>query len=518
MADIEGSTRLWEERPGEMAAALASIDVLLAHLVDAHRGVRPVEQGEGDSFVMAFVRASDAVACAVALQRDAPPPIRLRIGVHTGETQLRDAGNYMGPTINRAARLRDLAHGGQTLLSGATTDLVCELLPERAWLVDFGRVSLRDVARLERVSQLCHPDLRNAFPPLRACRSGDGPWQPAHLTPFVGRVRELADVRRLLERDRLVTLTGVGGVGKTRLAMQAADGLARRYGDGVVFVDLAPVTEPRLVTRAAARALALPALPDRDGAVDALTRHLGERTLLLVVDNCEHVLGASAALIDGVLRSCPNVTVLATSREPVAVTGERLWRVPPMSLHRDAIALFTECAQRACSDFRLDPRDTGVVREICRRLDGVPLAIELAAGRVRSMSLDEIVDGVQDRFRFLIGGPRTTARRHRTLEASVDWSYDLLSEPEKVAIARLSVFPDAFDADAAAAMVGDGHHVVDLLASLVDRSLVTVESRCGRTRYRLPETIRQYGLARHLDASLHGGAPRLQPGHGQPER
>jgi predicted ATPase len=457
-------------------------------------------RGEGDSFVVAFIRASDAVACALALQQAALSPIRLRIGVHTGEIQLRDAGNYMGPTINRAARLRDLAHGGQTLLSGTTSDLVCEFLPEQAWLIDFGHHVLRDLPRPERVAQLCHPDLHNDFPPLRTRPNNVFHWRPVQLTTFVGRVSELAQVGRLLEVSRLLTLTGAGGVGKTRLAVEAASHLTQRYGDGIWYVDLAPITDPDLVPLAAARALALPDLPGRCSTRDTLTRHIGDRQLLLVVDNCEHLLDASAALIGAVLSSCPNVTVLATSREPIAVSGEQVWRVPSLSLDDDAIALFTERAHRACSGFTLGARDVVAVREICRRLDGVALAIELAASRVRALSLDEIIDGLRDRFRLLIGGSRTAVHRQQTLKACVDWSYTLLTEPEKVVLRRLSVFPGGFDVEAARAVVVGGHihgfELVDLLASLVDKSLLMAETRCGRTRYRLSDTTRQYAFER----------------------
>ena len=390
LADVEGSTRMWERRPDEMAAALATLDRTLAELVHANHGVCPIEQGEGDSFVVAFTRASDAVACALALQQAALSPIRLRIGVHTGEILLRDEGKYMGPTINRAARLRDLAHGGQTVLSGTTSDLVCDSLPDQAWLIDFGRHVLRDLPRPERVAQLCHPDLHNDFPPLRTRPTSDLHWQPVQLTTFVGRIGELAEVGRLLEGNRLLTLTGPGGVGKTRLAVEAASRVSEHYGRAIAYVDLAPITDPDLVPVAAARALGLPEIPGGCFAGDVMTRHIGDRRLLLVVDNCEHLLDASAALIDAVLRSCPNVTVLATSREPIAVSGEQVWRVPSMSLHDDAIALFTERARLACSEFTLGAREVFAVLKICRRLDGIPLAIELAASRVRALSLNEI--------------------------------------------------------------------------------------------------------------------------------
>ena len=258
LADVEGSTRLWETQPDEMTAAVARLNRAVSDIVAAHDGVRPVEQGEGDSFVAAFARASDAVACALALQRAPLAPIRLRIGVHTGEVQLRDEGNYIGPTINRTARLRDLAHGGQTLLSGATEALVLDRLPADAWLTDLGTHPLRDLPRPERVVQLCHPDLVNDFPPLRDVESVAASNLPAQFTSFVGRDAELTQVRELLAQNRVVTLTGAGGVGKTRLAVQVAAQLAGEFADGVWYVDLAPITDPELVPVTVARALGCP--------------------------------------------------------------------------------------------------------------------------------------------------------------------------------------------------------------------------------------------------------------------
>ena len=237
LADVEGSTRLWQTQPAEMTDAVARLDSTLADLLTTHGGVRPVEQGEGDSFVAAFARASDAVACALALQRAALAPITLRIGVHTGQVQLRDEGNYIGPTINRTARLRDLAHGGQTVLSGATEQLVADWLPEDAWLTDLGTHELRDLPRPERVTQLCHADLRNEFPPLRASKGTDTHSLPVQLTSFVGRVAQITEIRKLLADNRLVTLTGAGGAGKTRLAIQVAAGVAAEFSDGVSYVD-----------------------------------------------------------------------------------------------------------------------------------------------------------------------------------------------------------------------------------------------------------------------------------------
>lgn len=495
LADVEGSTQLWQTRPDEMGEAIATLDRTLTDLVSAHRGVRPVEQGEGDSFVIAFTRASDAVACALDLQRAPLAPIRLRIGAHTGEVQLRDAGNYIGPAINRTARLRELAHGGQTVLSGTTADLVAELLPDGAWLADLGTHALRDLPRPERVVQLCHPDLHNDFPPLRAADAVVVHRLPAQLTSFVGRTEELAHVQQLLDANRIVTLTGSGGVGKTRLAAQVAVTVFDRYPHGIWYVDLAPITDPMLAAATTARSLGLPDTPGRS-AVDAIARFISDQHMLVILDNCEHLLDACATLIDTMLGACPALTVLATSREPVAVTGEQLCRVPPLAVEDQAIELFTDRARHARPDFTATPVDLTAIREICGRLDGMPLAIELAAARVRALSLIEILDGLHDRFRLLTGGSRTAVRRQQTLRASVDWSHALLSEPERVLFRRVSVFCGGFDLDAAQAVAAGAevhrYEVVDLLTLLVDKSLLTTENTTGRTRYRLLETVRQF--------------------------
>src|SRR5271156_5873738 len=304
LADVEGSTRLWETEPEEMTAAVARLDRRLADLLAAHGGVRPVEQGEGDSFVVAFARASEAAACALELQRAPLAPIRLRIGVHTGEVQLRDEGNYVGPAINRTARLRDLAHGGQTVLSGTTEDLVVDTLPADAWLTELGRHELRGVVRPERVVQLCHADIRNNFPPLRTSKPVAAEHLPVQLTSFVGRGAQIGDVRQTLVANRLVTLTGTGGVGKTRLALQVAGQMATDFGDGVWYVDLAPITDPDLVPVAMTGALGLADQPGRS-TTETLIRFVRDRRMLVLLDNCEHLLDASAALITALLSACP---------------------------------------------------------------------------------------------------------------------------------------------------------------------------------------------------------------------
>src|ERR1700757_3725936 len=511
LADVEGSTRLWQTQPEEMTAAVARLDRTLCDIIAAHDGVRPVEQGEGDSFVVAFSRASDAVACALQLQRAPLAPIRLRIGVHTGEVQLRDEGNYIGPTINRTARLRDLAHGGQTVLSGTTDDLVVDGLPADAWLNDLGTHHLRDLPRPKRVLHLCHPDLRTEYPPLRTSETVVAQNLPAQLTSFVGREGEMNDVRQILADNRFVTLTGAGGVGKTRLAVQVAAQMAGGFGDGVCYVDLAPITDPDLVPVAVIRALGLPDQPGLS-PVDTVLRFIGDRRMLLMLDNCEHLLDASAALVAAVLGGCPSVTLVATSREPIGVAGEVSWRVPSLSLADEAIELFSDRARHVRPDFRVTD-DNAAAAESGRRLDGMPLAIELAASRVRVLSLTEIRDSLHDRFRLLTGGARTAVRRQQTLRASVDWSHALLTEPERILFARLAVFLGGFDLAAAEAVAGGGDverfQVLDLLTLLVDKSLVVAESASGRTRYRLLETVRQYALEK-LGESGQGDAVRAR--------
>lgn len=494
LADIEGEPHL----PGSQldATAIANLDRTLIELVREHHGVCPVDQGEGDSFLVAFARASDAVACALGLQRAPLAPIRLRIGMHTGEVSSPDGGNCVGSTINRTARLRELAHGGQTVLSGTTSDLVADLLPTDAWLNDLGTYRLEDLPRPERVVQLCHPDLHNEFPPLRTRKAVGVHGLPAQLTRLVGRVDEVAQVRGLLDVKRWVTLTGVGGVGKTRLATQVAGAVADGYPDGVWYVNLAPITDPALVPVAAARVLGLPDEPGRS-TVDTIVRRIADRRTLLVLDNCEHLVDGCAALIVALLGACPALRVLATSREPIAVAGEQIWRVPPLG-HSEAIELFTDRAREARPEFDINADNLAVVTEICHRLDGMPLAIELAASRVRALTLTEIVDSLHDRFRLLTGGSRIAVRRQQTMRASVDWSHALLTGPEQVLFRRLAVFPSGFDLDGAQAAAAGGevqrYEVVDLLSLLVDKSLVVTDDSDGRTRYRLLETVRQYAL------------------------
>jgi predicted ATPase/DNA-binding CsgD family transcriptional regulator len=366
------------------------------------------------------------------------------------------------------------------------------------WLTELGTHPLRDLPRPERVVQLCHPDLVNDFPPLRVSGTVAAVHLPAQLTSFVGRDAEITEVRQLLAGNRLVTLTGAGGAGKTRLAIQVAAAIADEFSDGVWYVDLAPITDPQLVPVTVARALGLPDQPGRS-TMDTLTRFIGDRQMLVVLDNCEHLLDASAELVVALVGGCAGLTLLATSREAIGVAGEVSWRVPSLSLTDQAIDLFTDRARHARPDFRItDDNTAALITEICARLDGMPLAIELAAARVRALSLAEILDSLHDRFRLLTGGARTAVRRQQTLRASVDWSHALLTEPERVLLRRLAVFSGGFDFDAAQGVAGSGdvqrYQVLDQLALLVDKSLVVADESRGATRYRLLETVRQYAL------------------------
>lgn len=509
LADIEDSTALWEHRRADMPAALAEIDAAVNAAVGTHHGARPVEQGEGDSFVAAFARPSDAVACALAVQRStASGFLRLRMGLHSGEVQLRDPGNYIGPTVNRAARLRDAAHGRQVLLSQAVVELVRDTIPDGASLRDLGSVSLRGVETPERVSQLEHPAFPSAFPPLRTTDTTRTNL-PAQLTSFVGRSADIEHADAALDEARAITLTGSGGAGKTRLAVEVAARRLDRHPDGVWFADLSRYNEAETALAGVGEAVGF--VRSRGITYQALAGFLGENDVLLVLDNCEHLITFAAEVADVLLRGCSKLTMLATSREPLGVAGEVTFRVPSLAVPAvaaapeeaavfDAIALFADRARRAKPDFALGSDNTAAVIEICGRLDGLPLAIELAAARLRALSPAQILDGLHDRFRLLTGGARTTIARQQTLHASVDWSYSLLLDVERTVLDRLSVFAGGLKLAAAEAVCAGGaverHHVLDIVLHLVDKSLVNADGE----RFHLLETVRQYAAARLVDS------------------
>lgn len=437
---------------------------LLDELLDQHGG-RPVpRQGALYEFpaVAAAAEAAIAVHAAVA---------GVRVGVHTGAAE-------------RCARLRDVAHVGQTIMSAATAAILADALPPGCWTVDLGVHRLRDLTRPEHLFELCHEDLPHDFPPVRSLDVLPNNL-PIQLTSFVGRGAELADVERRLTEQRVVTLAGAGGCGKTRLAAQAAARLVDRWPDGVWWVDLDSVTDPAMVaavTAATLRALVEPV----GGALPALRSQLRGKNLLICLDTCEHLLDAAAELVDTLVRSCPMVSVLATSREPLGVAGETVWRVPSMVID-EAAGLFTDRATLVSQD--VDAADE-TVRTICRRLDGIPLAIELAAAWLRALPLPRIAEGLDDRLRLLVGGPRGIARQ-QTLAASIEWSHDLLDDADRVVFRRLAVFSGGFTLDAASAVCGQD--ALSVAGRLIDKSLVQAGDG---GRYRMLETVRQYAADR----------------------
>ena len=521
LADIESSTRLWEGDAEAMTSALADHDELVADSVGVHGGVRPVEQGEGDSFVAAFARASDAVACALDLQRRlGKRTLRVRIGIHTGEVQLRDEGNYVGQTIIRAARLRDAAHGGQVVLSRPTRDLVLDRLPEGAWLRELGSHHLKNLDRPEEVFQLGHPALADDFPPLRSLRAMPNNL-PTQLTSFVGRRAEIDEIKALVAEHRVVTLTGSGGCGKTRLALQVGAEVIEDQPGGVWFVDLSATTDADRLWATIASALSLREQGNRPVA-DVVAADIGDASTVLILDNCEQVLEAAAAAVVDLVQRCGGLRVVATSREALGVAGESSYRVPSLTLplgdnppriealrQSEAVELFCARAQAARHTFALTEASAATVVRICSRLEGIPLAIELAAARVRALTPDQIADGLDDHFRLLAGGPRTVMARQQTLRASIDWSHDLLGDREAMVFRRLGVFVGGFTLEAAEAVCqGDEvepYDVLDLVSHLVDRSLVLLDDSRERPRYRMLETVRSYALERLRDAAEETG-------------
>jgi predicted ATPase/class 3 adenylate cyclase len=577
--DVEGSTRLWEEHPEAAREALARHQEILDAVIAAHGG--RVFKTVGDAALASFATASEAVDAAIAgqqaLQREewgAVGALRVRMAVHTGTVAERD-GDYSGPALNRAARVLSTGHGGQILITLATEQLLRDGLPEAVQLRDLGVHRLRDLQQAEHLFQVLHPDLPADFPPLRSLEAFAHNL-PRQLTSFVGREGEVAEVKRLLvgpgdspsdprqeavispSRTPLLTLTGAGGCGKTRLALEVAAGLLPEYPDGIWWVEFAPLSDPALVPQAVATALGLREEPGRP-LLATLTHRLRAKSALLLLDNCEHLLDASAHLSESLLRGCPSLQILATSREGLGVPGERTYRVPSLSvpdlevgsrvegrgsrvdpaaarsaafdprpstlLQYEAVRLFVERAALSQPDFVLTEQKAPIVAHICRQLDGIPLAIELAAARVKVLPVEKLNERLSDMFRLLTGGSRTALPRQQTLQATIDWSYNLLSEPERTLLRRLSAFAGGWTLEAAEAVCGDEEgrrqkavgsrdcpsglpsafcllpsDILDLLTALVEKSLVVYDAWHGDGRYRLPETVRQYSRDRLLQA------------------
>ena len=518
--DIEGSTVLLR-RLGEGAYAqiLAGHHAIIRSGLAAHGG-REVDT-QGDAFFAVFPSPKACVAAAMEMQQvleahawPGGEHVRVRMGVHTGEAS-KAATGLVGLDVHRAARVAAVGYGGQLLLSETAAALVRGRLPPGAALADLGVHRLKDLGHPERIFQLQAAGLQAGFSPLRSLGNPALPNNlPAQLATFIGRDRELSQLRDLVESSRLITLTGAGGCGKTRLGLQVAAELLDGSGDGVWLVELAAVADQDAVAPAICGALGI---TGQSGlALQTLLDALAPQDILIVVDNCEHLIDACAKTAEAILARCPRVHLLATSREPLGIGGETIYRVPSLSLpgpglpdlaaaeSSDAVALFADRARAQGAGLCVDEQSAPLVVSVCRQLDGMPLAIELAAARLRSMSLAELHDRLDQRFRLLTGGSRTALERQQTLRATVGWSYSLLAGAEQQLLARLSVFADGFGLDAAETVCGFGdieaYDVTDLLGSLVDKSLVVAEPAQTALRYRLLETIRLFAAERLADA------------------
>ncbi len=527
--DIEGSTRLWEQSPAAMAPALARHDALMREAIESRGG--HIFTTVGDAFCAAFATAPEAIVTALSAQRAVlvepwPEPIALkvRMALHTGIAEMRSR-DYFGPPLNRVARLLAVGNGGQVLLSEATADAARPALPPGASLLDRGVHRLKDLQRPEKVFQLCHPDLPAQRSPLRSLSTHPNNL-PQQLTSFIGREKEIADIEKLLGTTRLLTLAGAGGCGKTRLAMQVAADLLEAYPDGVWLVELAALSDPGLVPQTVASALGLKEERGKS-LLQTLTEYLASRRLLLVLDNAEHLLVACAQLADSLLRQCAHVVLLVSSREGLGIAGELTYRVPSLPMpdpirddspervaQYDSVRLFIERARLQVPQFALTTQNAPALASVCYRLDGIPLALELAAGRVRSMSVEEVNRRLDQTFRLLTGGSRTALPRQQTLRALIDWSYDLLNADEQMLLWRVAVFAGGWTLDAVEQLCSgegiDESSVLDLLTSLADKSLLHAEERDGTTRYRLLETVRQYARDRLLES---GEAQRWRDRH-----
>ena len=539
--DIEDSTRPWEQYPEAMRLALARHDALLRGSIKAHGG--HIFKTGGDSFHAVFAGVREALAAALDAQAALhaepwpdPVQIQVRVALHTGTAEARD-GDYFGSPLNRVARLLAAAHGGQTLVSEVLAALADGALAPDAALRSLGRHRFKDLAQPQEVFQLTHPRLPATFPLLRSLEAFTHNL-PSQLSSFVGRTREMQEARRRLGETRLLTLTGTGGAGKTRLALQVAAEVIENYPDGVWLVDLAPLTDPSLLPQAVASVLGVGEKGGERGLTETLTDALRPKSVLLVWDNCEHLILACARLAETLLRACPGLRLLATSREALEIGGEAVLPVPSLSVpplpapatapdtppvtpealdDSDAVRLFVDRATTALPAFRLSAGNAAAVAQICARLDGIPLALEIFAARVRVLTPEQIAALLvkDDRFLLLSGGSRTALPRQQTLKAAIDWSYDLLPPSEQALLRRLSVFAGSWALEAAETVCAgeevEEWEVLDLLSRLVAKSLVVVEPpEGGRVRYRLLESLRSYARERLAET---GEGPALAARH-----
>ena len=533
LTDIEGSTALWERLPEAMRLTVARHDALLTERIEQHRGSVIRSRGEGDSFFAVFGRANDAVAAAREIQQalrvetwPTETPLRVRMAMHTGEAELR-AGDYFGSAVNRCARLRAIAYGGQVLLSRATHDLIRDAPPEGVELLDLGEYHLKDILRPERVFQIAERDAPSAFPPLKAFEARPNNL-PVQTTTLIGREREVAEVTQLLLNDvRLLTLSGTGGIGKTRLAVEVAQRLAERGLLSVAFTELAPIADPSLVTHAIAAAVGVREQVDHP-LLETIVDWLRSMRLLLVLDNCEHLVAACGAVAQALRRACPELRILATSRAPLAVSGEVIWSVPLLTVSADeasepepheygeAVQLFVERARLKLPGFRLNAENADAVVEICRRLDGLPLAIELAAARIQLLPPAAMLSRLDRRLALLVGGPQDLPTRQQTMRAAITWSYDLLNDTERAVFQQLGIFAGRFSLEAAEAVCSGANggcsrpdrrnaamslasavsvptfHLLDVLDSLLAKNLLQQAHTVDESRFKILETVREY--------------------------
>ncbi len=516
LTDVESSTPRWDAEPDAMAVAMEQHDRLVAEAIRRHGGVRPREQGEGDSIVAAFTRASDAVHAALDAQRalakanwPTKSPLTVRIGINTGEARLTETG-YAGPAIIRAARIRSVARGGQVLLSDLVRALAIEEL-DGTLLIDAGLHQLDGLQRPEQLWHLAWDDGQPHSPHVHS--RGVTPTNlPNYTNTFVGRAAELSELDALLDVERLVTIVGPGGGGKTRLAHRLGVQRADHHPDGVWWLDLVTVSDPVLLAASLSRVLGMP--DDRVDPLRALTGQLGAQRCLVIFDNCEHMIPEVAELAFALVATCPNVHLVATSRASLSVAGEVVWTIPPLALPDDAVGLFIDRARRVRQNFRISPTNERLIAAICIRLDGIPLPIELAAARCKVLTPQQILDGLANAIGLLTGGARSSLQRHQTIEASIAWSHGLLRPDEQLLLRRLSIFESPFSLEAVEAVCSDDQlaraDVLDRLERLVDQSMVQVVDEPDDHRFRLLETVRQFG--RHALAAS-GGDPALIERH-----
>jgi len=502
-----------------MSALLGRHNEILDRSIETYDGF--LFRTVGDAYCVAFHSAINAINAALNIQRKlnneiwSPAPIKVRMGIHTGAAQLEGDSSYSGyTTLALTQRIMSAGHGGQILLSQTVRDLTRDRLPPQVQLIDMGEHSLKGILHPEHLYQLVVPDLPSEFAPLNTLELNNHNL-PAQVTSFIGREKEISEIGKLIAANRIVTLTGSGGAGKTRLSLQVGADKLNQFVDGAWFVELAPVTDPALVPQTLLKIFKLREDAQR-APLEVLIEYLRTKSLLLILDNCEHLIEACAKISETLLRACPNLKFLASSREALDIAGEVAYRVPSLRtpdldqlpppeelLEVESIRLFVDRARAAKPDFKLTQDNASFIAQICSRLDGIPLAIELAAARVKMMSPQQIASRLDDRFRLLTGGSRTALPRQQTLRALIDWSYSLLSEQEKTLFRRLAVFVGGWTLEAAEAVcggVGGGFDILDAMTRLVDKSLVFVEEEfIGEIRYHRLETIRQYSREKFFD-------------------